>query len=147
VWFRGHCTFIGTKGKRRYGNTNQGLIKDIIESAYDGGADMIVTPCPVCQMNVEVYQKYKTNFKMPCVYYPTLMSVACGKNGREAGLDGHVIKAKQLEEIASNQDRRPAGNRTFTSKAPRRGAFIGVFRPPEQRHGAAAGTSRPVMSR
>ena len=35
---------------------SQALIKDIIEAAYDGGADMIVTPCPVCQMNVEVYQ-------------------------------------------------------------------------------------------
>jgi heterodisulfide reductase subunit B len=102
----GHCTFIGTKGKRRLGNTSQALIKDIIETAYDGGADMIVTPCPVCQMNIEVYQnhinqKYKTNFKMPCVYYSTLMSVAYSKNGREAGLDGQVIKAKQLEEIAS----------------------------------------------
>ena len=148
----GHCTFIGTKGKRRLGNTSQALIKDIIETAYDGGADMIVTPCPVCQMNIEVYQyhinqKYKTNCKMPVVYYSTLMSVAYGKNGREAGLDGQVIKARQIEEVASNQDQRPAGNRTFTSKAPRRGAFIGVFRPPEQRHGAAAGTSRPVMSR
>jgi heterodisulfide reductase subunit B len=85
---------------------SQALIKDIIESAYDGGADMIVTPCPVCQMNVEVYQnhinqKYKTNFKMPVVYYSTLMSVAYGKSGKEAGLDGQVIKAKQLEDIAS----------------------------------------------
>ena len=48
------------------------MIKDIIESAYDHGADMIVTPCPVCQMNVEVYQdqinaKYGTKFKMPTV--------------------------------------------------------------------------------
>ena len=82
------------------------LIKDIIESAYDGGADMIVTPCPVCQMNVEVYQnhinqKYKTNFKMPVVYYSTLMSVAYGGSGKDAGLDGQIIKAKQLEEIAS----------------------------------------------
>jgi len=82
----GHCTFIGTKGKRRLGNTSQALIKDIIETAYDGGADMIVTPCPVCRMNIEVNQnhinqKYKTNFKMPCVYYSTLMSVAYGKNG------------------------------------------------------------------
>ena len=85
---------------------SQALIKDIIESAYDGGADMIVTPCPVCQMNVEVYQehinqKYKTNFKMPVVYYSTLMSVAYGGSGKEAGLDGQIIKAKQLEEIAS----------------------------------------------
>ncbi|MGA7799641.1 MAG: CoB--CoM heterodisulfide reductase iron-sulfur subunit B family protein [Gammaproteobacteria bacterium] len=85
---------------------SQALIKDIIESAYDGGAEMIVTPCPVCQMNVEIYQdqinqKYGTKFKMPVVYYSTLMSVAYGKNGKEAGLDGQVIRAKQLEEVAN----------------------------------------------
>ncbi len=84
---------------------SQAMIKDIIESAYDGGAEMIVTPCPVCQMNVEVYQdhinqKYNTKFKMPVVYYSTLMSVAYGKSAKEAGLDGHVIRAKKLEEIA-----------------------------------------------
>ncbi len=28
----------------------------IIEATYDNGADMVVTPCPVCQLNVEVYQ-------------------------------------------------------------------------------------------
>ncbi len=85
---------------------SQALIKDIIESAYDGGAEMIVTPCPVCQMNVEVYQdqinqKYGTKFHMPVVYYSTLMTVAYGKNAKEAGLGGQVISAKRLEEIAS----------------------------------------------
>ena len=66
---------------------------------------MIVTPCPVCQMNVEVYQdqinsKYKTKFKMPVVYYSTLMSVAYGKSGKQAGLDSQIIPAKELEKIA-----------------------------------------------
>jgi heterodisulfide reductase subunit B len=87
---------------------SQALIKDIIEAAYDGGADMIVTPCPVCQMNVEVYQgqinkRYGTKFKMPVVYYSTLMAVAYGKSGKEAGLDGQIIRAKQLEEIAAKK--------------------------------------------
>ncbi len=84
---------------------SQALIKDIIESAYDGGAEMIVTPCPVCQMNVEVYQdqinaKYKTKFEMPVVYYSQLMSVAYGKGVQESGLNGQVIRAKKLEDIA-----------------------------------------------
>jgi heterodisulfide reductase subunit B len=84
---------------------SQALIKDIIESAYDGGAEMIVTPCPVCQMNVEVYQdqinqKYGTNFHIPVTYYSTLMSVAYGKTAKQAALDGQIIKAKKLEEIA-----------------------------------------------
>jgi heterodisulfide reductase subunit B len=85
---------------------SQALIKDIIESAYDGGAEMIVTPCPVCQMNVEIYQdqineKYGTKFNMPVVYYSTLMAVAYGKSGKEAGLGGQVIRAKSLEEISN----------------------------------------------
>lgn len=85
---------------------SQNMIKGIIEAAYDGGADMIVTPCPVCQMNVEVYQdqinqKFGTKFKIPVVYYSTLMSVAYGKSAKESGLDGQIIPAKQLEEIAN----------------------------------------------
>jgi len=84
---------------------SQAMIKGIIEAAYDNGADMIVTPCPVCQMNVEVYQghinqRYGTKFKMPVVYYSTLMSVAFGRSAKEAALDGQVIRAKQLEDLA-----------------------------------------------
>lgn len=84
---------------------SQALVKDILEAAYDGGADMIVTPCPVCQMNTEVYQeqinkKYGTKFNIPSVYYSTLMSVAYGKTAKEAALDGQIIRATKLEEIA-----------------------------------------------
>jgi len=85
---------------------SQALVKDIIEAAYDGGADMIVTPCPVCQMNTEAYQeqinqKYGTKFNIPSVYYSTLMSIAYGSSAKEAALDGQIIRAKQLEEIAA----------------------------------------------
>ena len=85
---------------------SQEMIKGIIEAAYDHGADMIVTPCPVCQMNVEVYQDqinatFGTKFKMPVVYYSTLMSVAYGRSAADSALNGQVIPAKQLEEIAA----------------------------------------------
>jgi len=83
---------------------SQAMIKEIIESAYDHNADMIATPCPVCQMNVEVYQEqinktHNTNFNIPVVYYSTLMDVAFGKSAKDSALDGQVIKATQLEEI------------------------------------------------
>ncbi|MEW8483844.1 MAG: CoB--CoM heterodisulfide reductase iron-sulfur subunit B family protein [Candidatus Thiodiazotropha sp.] len=85
---------------------SQEMIKGIIEAAYDNGADMIVTPCPLCQANVEIYQDninetYGTKFNMPVVYYSTLMSVAFGRSAKDAALDGQVIPAKKLEEIAS----------------------------------------------
>lgn len=87
---------------------SQAMIKDIIEAAYDGGADMIVTPCPVCQLNVEVYQgqinkKYRTKFEMPVVYYSQLMGVAYGKSAKQVGLDGQVIRARKLEELADKK--------------------------------------------
>ena len=87
---------------------SQAQIKKIIESAYDFGAEMIVTPCPVCQMNVEVYQgqinkKYGTKFNIPVVYYSQLMAVAYGASAKEAGLDGNIVRATRLEEIAAKK--------------------------------------------
>ncbi len=84
---------------------SQKQIRDIVESAYDSGADMIVTPCQLCQANVEIYQseinkKQGTQLKMPVVYYTQLMSVAYGGSAKEAGLDGQLIKADKLGAIA-----------------------------------------------
>ncbi len=85
---------------------SQAQIKKIVESAYDYGAEMIVTPCPVCQMNVEIYQgqinkRYGTKFNMPVTYYSQLMTVAYGGSAKEAGLNGQIVRAPRLEEIAA----------------------------------------------
>ena len=87
---------------------SQAMIKGIIEAAYDNKADIIATPCPVCQLNVEVYQdqinaKYGTKFKMPVVYYSAMMAVAYGKSGKEAGLDRQIIKATALEKLVAKK--------------------------------------------
>jgi heterodisulfide reductase subunit B len=37
---------------------------------------------------------------MPTVYYSTLMTVAYGRNAKDAALDGRVISAKKLEDLA-----------------------------------------------
>jgi heterodisulfide reductase subunit B len=83
----------------------QKQIRAIVESAYDHGAEMIVTPCQLCQANVEIYQseinkKQGTKFSMPVVYYSQLMTVAYGGGGKQAGLDGHIIQPKKLQDIA-----------------------------------------------
>jgi heterodisulfide reductase subunit B len=85
---------------------SQKQIRDIVESAYDHGADMIVTPCPLCQANVEVYQseinkRQGTKFSMPVLYYSQLLTIAYGGGAQEAGLDGQLIRAGRLEEIAA----------------------------------------------
>lgn len=84
---------------------SQKQIRDIVEAAYDSGADMIVTPCQLCQANVEIYQseinkKQGTKFSMPVVYYSQLMSIAYGGSATDAGLGGQLIKAEKLEKLA-----------------------------------------------
>jgi heterodisulfide reductase subunit B len=83
---------------------SQKQIRDIVESAYDHGAEMIVTPCPLCQANVEVYQseinkKHGTKLNMPVLYYSQLLTVAYGGSAKDAGLDGQLIRAEKLEKI------------------------------------------------
>ncbi|TVO76992.1 CoB--CoM heterodisulfide reductase iron-sulfur subunit B family protein [Sedimenticola selenatireducens] len=84
---------------------SQEMIHGIIEAAYDHGADLIATPCPLCQANVEIYQdqinaRFGSKFNMPVVYYSQLMSVAFGRNSKDSALDGQIIRAKSLEDIA-----------------------------------------------
>ena len=85
---------------------SQEMIHGIIETAYDNGADMIATPCPLCQVKVEIYQdeineKYGGNFQMPVVYYSQLILVAYGRYAEDSALDGQTINANKLEEIAA----------------------------------------------
>jgi len=78
------------------------LIKTILAEAQDARADVISTPCPLCQTNVEMYQgtinrKFGTNFRIPVVFYSQLMAVAFGMAAnREAALQRNTIPATAL---------------------------------------------------
>lgn len=77
------------------------LMKDILDEAKESGADVVVTPCPLCQTNLEMYQseinkKYGTDFNIPVVFYSQLMAVAMGLDAKkDAGLHQHLIAAEE----------------------------------------------------
>ncbi len=81
-------------------------IKQIVQAAVDAGADVIATPCPLCQQNVEMYQgainkKFGTTFGIPVVFYSQLMAVAFGMDAnKDAGLDQNMIEPVKLVELA-----------------------------------------------
>ncbi len=82
------------------------LIKTIVEDAVEAGADVIATPCPLCQTNVEMYQdainkKYGTDFHIPVMFYSQLMAVAFGLDGeKDAALHRNTIRSEKLEKMA-----------------------------------------------
>ena len=82
------------------------LIKKILDAAAKADADVIATPCPLCQQNVEMYQdavnkKFGTHHNIPVVFYSQLMAVAFGMDAKkDAALGGNVIAATKLEQLA-----------------------------------------------
>ncbi|MFH0789242.1 MAG: CoB--CoM heterodisulfide reductase iron-sulfur subunit B family protein [Pseudomonadota bacterium] len=74
------------------------LARDILEDAQTNGGRIISTACPMCQMNLEAYQKrinkaLGTQFNIPVVFVTQLMAVAFGLGRKEAALDRLLISA------------------------------------------------------
>jgi len=81
------------------------LIRNILEDAQANGGQIISTACPMCQMNLEAYQKRMnqalgTNFKIPVVFITQLMAVAFGLSRKEAALERLLISADSLLKAA-----------------------------------------------
>ncbi|MBF8274470.1 MAG: heterodisulfide reductase subunit B [Magnetococcales bacterium] len=81
------------------------LTKEIIQCAVEGGADCIVTPCPVCQLNLEVYQGkinqlFGTSYNIPILYYSQLMVLSWGGSWNDAALHQQVVQPDVLKKFA-----------------------------------------------
>jgi heterodisulfide reductase subunit B len=88
----GHMTQIGPE-------TAYELIRRLVSGAEEFKADIMVTVCPMCQMNLDAYQSetnryFGTNFHMPIVFFTQLMAVAFGINPKEAGFGLELTSAK-----------------------------------------------------
>ncbi len=85
------------------------LIKNILEDAKQAGADVISTPCPLCQTNVEMYQdqinaKFGTDYKIPVVFYSQLMAVAFGMDPeKDAALQRNTNSSEKLDQLAKRK--------------------------------------------
>jgi heterodisulfide reductase subunit B len=81
------------------------LIKKIVDAAAAAEADVIATPCPLCQTNVEMYQdainkKFGTNHQIPVMFYSQLMAVAFGMDGqKDAALNQNTVRSEKLESM------------------------------------------------
>ncbi len=84
-----------------------GLARDILQDAQAHGGQIISTACPMCQMNLEAYQKRMnkalgTNFNIPVVFITQLMAVAFGLSPKkDAALDRLLIPAEPYLKVAA----------------------------------------------
>jgi succinate dehydrogenase / fumarate reductase, cytochrome b subunit len=69
--------------------------------AMANGADCIVTPCPLCHLNLdsrqpEVAKFIKEKLNIPVLHLPQLVGLALGIEPKNLGLNNHVVSVKPI---------------------------------------------------
>ena len=68
-----------------------------LADASDAEADCVVTPCPLCHLNLDLQQPLAERLMgreigMPVLHLPQLLGLALGLSPKELGLNRHVVK-------------------------------------------------------
>ena len=88
----GHMTQIGP-------STAFELIRRLIAAADQYKADVIVTVCPMCQMNLDAFQGqmngyFHTDYKIPVLFFTQLMGIAFGEKPEDLGFGSEFVSAR-----------------------------------------------------
>jgi heterodisulfide reductase subunit B len=78
-----------------------GLINKLLKNAQAHGAQCLVTPCPLCQINLDAYQsqvnsKFKTSYNLPVLFVTQLIGVALGIPAKELALDKNIVSPMRV---------------------------------------------------
>jgi len=78
-----------------------GLVSKLLSSAQGNGAQCIITPCPLCQINLDAYQskvngKFKTNYDLPVLFPTQLIGIALGISPAELGLNRNIVSPMKV---------------------------------------------------
>ena len=77
------------------------LTRKILDCASSNGAECLVTVCPLCQTNLDAYQsrvnsKFKTNYKLPVLFFTQLIGIALGIEGKTLGLNTNIVSPHEV---------------------------------------------------
>ena len=72
-----------------------------LQAAIDAGADCLVTPCPLCHLNLdsrqpEVEKVWGQKLGLPVLHLPQLVALALGVSPQDLGLSHHVVSTKPV---------------------------------------------------
>lgn len=75
------------------------LIRRLVKGAADYHADMIVTVCPMCQLNLDAFQGamnryFKTAYQVPVLYYTQMMGLAFGLGAEALGIGSELVDGR-----------------------------------------------------
>jgi succinate dehydrogenase / fumarate reductase cytochrome b subunit len=67
----------------------------------DADADCLVTPCPLCHLNLDLQQPVASgvvgrDLSMPVLHLPQLVGLALGLGPKQLGLGRHIVKPESV---------------------------------------------------
>jgi heterodisulfide reductase subunit B len=99
----GHMTQIST-------DTAFELIRRLLHNAAEYEADVVVTLCPMCQLNLDAYQPqinrhFGTDFNLPILYFTQMMGLAFGIDPTVLGIGKEFVSPfAALEKVGTAID-------------------------------------------
>ncbi len=80
--------------------------KHVGEAKNEGHADFMVTPCPLCHLNLDGQQPDaatlgKTPLGLPILHLPQALGLAMGIDPKALGLDHHIVSTREVVDKAT----------------------------------------------
>jgi len=78
-----------------------------LADAIDAGADCLVTPCPLCHLNLDMQQPAASRYVerdlgIPVLHLPQVIGLALGLEPKELGMGKHVVSTREVQrKVAS----------------------------------------------
>jgi succinate dehydrogenase / fumarate reductase cytochrome b subunit len=79
-----------------------------MKEAKDGGADFMVTPCPLCHMSLDIYQDragkaVNTQLNLPILHLPQLLGLAMGIPPKDLGVSRHLVPVDSIVRVTEKK--------------------------------------------
>lgn len=84
-------------------NIALGMIGKNLNEAKKNGADCIVTPCPLCHMNLDIYQEKAEEYvdeslRLPILHFSQLVAMALGITSWDIQNSRHMVSTSKIEK-------------------------------------------------
>ena len=102
VWFSASRKCCGFHAQLAAEHDVLTVTGQIVDSADKAGANAIVTPCPLCQMQLDMYEPegrsaVKSQAEVPILHLQQLVGFALGLSREEVGFNRHVSAQEKLK--------------------------------------------------
>jgi succinate dehydrogenase / fumarate reductase cytochrome b subunit len=93
-----------------------------LADAIDAGADCLVSPCPLCHLNLDLQQpeaqKYvERPLGIPVLHFPQLLGLALGLEPKQLGMDKHVVRTVELQRKVARLAAGAGASRQYAGQA------------------------------